>query len=615
MDEQTGKIRVRLWGIEDYGLEVPCRKACPVNTGAGQYVREIAAGNYLEGYLNAKRPNPLASVCARICAAPCEDNCLRGNMDAPVSIRALKKFVCELYENEETFQKPLTPAGCVNQSGKKVAVIGGGPAGIAGSHVLADLGYQVTIFESSERLGGALWKYIPAYRLPRSIVDLELKSLICKNVEVRLESGLTETMNLDMLSMQGFQAFFIACGANHSLDLAIEGRDTQGVYKAIDYLININRDINVELGEKVVVIGGGNVAVDVVHPHIRSAFEDDKGFPASDPGLSGIDAARSAMKHGAESVILTSLESLKEMPAIQSEKGREDFKEAQNEGVKLMPGVGPTKILVEDGKVIGVEFLKVARLFDNEGRFSPTFKQNSEIRVEADSVIMAIGRVPDLFLSEQDGVELTPEGRLKVDIKTMQTSALDVFGGGDCTFAPGIIVDAVADGKRVAASIHKFLQSGNIEEKIAVNVQKLDPDNFRSTDCFDIVPRQIPELRPLEERSFTVEVEKNYNEATARTQAGRCLDCYVQTIYDSELCILCLACVRICPSRCLSFVSLEHFVASEAITDDFLKEFAGSGSVGLIKDDDCCIRCGLCAKVCSSGAMSMERMQTSFETI
>lgn len=616
MSEQSSKIEVHLHRLEDYGLEIPCRQACPVNTGAGQYVREIAAGRYLEGYLNAIQPNPLASVCARICAAPCEDNCRRGNVDTPVSIRALKRFVCELYENVEITGKKNPAAFSVNQSGKKVAVIGGGPAGISCSHVLADLGYQVTIFESSERLGGALWKFIPAYRLPRSVIDRELESLTSKNVEVRLECGLNETMNLDILSGQGFQAFFLACGADRSLDLAIEGRDARGVYKAIDYLNNINRNIKVELGEKVVVIGGGSEAVDVAQSTMRPAFEDDKAFAASDPGLSGIDAARCAIKSGAGSVIMASLESLERMPAVQSGKGKEELREAQNEGVKLMSGVGPRKILVEGGKVVGVEFMEIEYLFDDADQYAPTFKHGSEMRIEADSVIMAIGRVPNLFfLDERDGVELTPKGRLKVDPETLQTSALDVFGGGDCVFTPGIIVEAVADGKQVAASIHKFLQSGEIKEKLAVNIRKLNPDNFRSIDCFDAVSRQMPAMRPLAERALTVEVEKSYDEAMAREQAGRCLDCYIQTVYDPELCILCGACIGICPGRCLSFVNLDCLVAGEDGTAAFLEAHTTSGALGLIKDDDSCIRCGLCVRVCSSSALTMERLQTSIETV
>lgn len=616
MNRQPKKVQVNLVRLEDYGLEVPCYKACPVNTGAGAYVREIAEGNYQEGYLKAVQPNPMASVCARICAAPCEDDCRRTIVDEPVTIRALKRFVCEKYENTQVREKTQSSNRHFNQPGKKVAVIGGGPAGITCSHVLADFGYRVTIFEAAERLGGALWKFIPAYRLPRSVLDQELESLTDKNVDVLLENGLNHSTNIDFLSRQGYQAFFLACGADRSLDLAIEGRHALGVYKAIDYLITVNRNMKVELGKKVVVIGGGNTAVNAVHPHSHSIFEDDVGFAASDPGLSGIDAARSAMKNGAESVIIASLEAMADMPAVQTEKGRKEINEAQNEGVKLLEGVGPKKILVENGKVVGVEFLKVERLLDDTGRFAPTFQANSEIRFEADSVIMAIGRVPDLFfLQETDGVELTPEGRLKVDPETLQSSALDIFGGGDSAFEPGVIVDAVAHGKQAAISIHKFLQSGNIREKLVVRIQKLDPENFRKTPGYDVIPRRLPEKTPISERSFTVEVEKNYDEQTALEQAGRCLDCYIQTVYDSELCILCRSCVEICPCRCLHFVEIEQLVSAEKATVKFMGEYQSGGSMGLIKEDETCIRCGLCARVCPSGALTLERLHTSLEAI
>ncbi len=617
MTRQVGKkLQVFLRRLEDYGIEVPCRKACPVKTGAGEYVREIVKGNDLKGYLKAVGPNPLASVCARICAAPCEDECRRGNVDEPVSIRALKRFVCQQHEHSRPMKTQKSSIPDSEKSTQKVAVIGGGPAGIACSHVLADLGYKVTIFEATERLGGALWKFIPPYRLPRSVLDRELESLTEKNVEVLLESGLNHTTNIDFLSRKGFQAFFLACGADRSLDLAIEGRHAQGVYKAIDYLLAVNRNMKVELGEKVVVIGGGHSAVNGNHPDRHLIFEDDVGFAASDPGLAGIDAARCALKNGAKSVMIASLESLAEMPAVQSEKGRGEIAEARHEGVRLLDGVGPKKILVENGQVVGVEFLKVEHLFDDEGHFVPVYRANSEIRIEADSVIIAVGRVPSLFfLRESDGVELTPEGRIKVDPETLQSSALDIFGGGDSAFDPGIIVDAVAHGKKAAASIHKFLRSGNIREKMMVRVRKLNPDRFRNRLDYDVLERKMPEKIPRADRTLTVEVEQKYAEEIAREQAARCLDCYIQTIYDSELCILCNSCVDICPQGCLHFVKMDRVEPAGKANATFIEEHACAKHVGLIKDDEDCIRCGLCARVCPSGALTLERLHTSFETV
>lgn len=615
MTTPSPAIAVRLFRLEEYGLEAPCRKACPVHTGAGEYVREIADGRFWEGYMRASAPNPLASVCARICAAPCEDLCRRRHVDAPVTIRALKKFVCRLHENTEEAATPPKSSSPLGRHRKKVAVIGGGPAGIACSHVLADLGYHVTIFELSERLGGALWKYIPAYRLPRSVLDRELESLTAKNVEVRLEEGLSATMTLDRLSGQGFQAFFLACGADRGLDLAIEGREARGVYKAIDYLININRGIHVELGQRVVVLGGGTMAVDAANLRMLPAFEDDMGFAASDPGLSGIDAARSAMRHGAGSVVITSLEKFADMPAVQTEKGRDEIREAHNEGIRLCDGFGPKKILVEDGRVVGVELLAVEHLYDAQGRFAPVFTPDSEIRLAADSVILAIGRAPNFsFLQPWDGVELGPEGRIKVDAQTLQSSAMDVFGGGDCAFAPGIIVEAVDHGKRAAAAIHRFLQSSEIQETLRVSVRQLDPVCLKSRGRFDAVPRRMPALKPLGERGFTDEVEGNYDEAMAREQAGRCLDCLVQTVYDADLCVLCGACLAICPTRCLRCVDIDQLTADSPETLAFLQSHSGGDMTAMIKDDDLCLRCGLCAAVCPSGAMTMERLLTSLET-
>jgi len=605
-------IRVRLNRLEDYPLMVPCRQACPVHTDAGNYIRAIARGAYKEGYRLARKPNPMASVCGRVCAAPCEDKCRRGTIDAPVTIRALKRFVCEQHEASLPSEcHPPKPEDVIASSHDKVAVIGGGPAGIGCADTLLDWGYRVTLFEATEMVGGALWQFIPEYRLPRSVLNVEVCALLEKGLDLRLETPLNDKVTLSSLREQGYKAFFLACGATRGLDLAIEGRDADGIFRAVDYLLNVNRGYRVDLGKKVVAIGGGSVAVDVARTALRPVQrEGTQIFPSTEEGLAGLDAARSALRGGAESVTMVSLESLEELPAARSQQGKEELVEALREGVQLKAGLGPKRILVEDGKVVGVEFLQVDRMFDEEGRFNPTFKPGTETTLEADAVILAIGQSPELsFLKEEDGIELTVRGTIHVDPVTMATTAPGVFAGGDAAFGPRIIIDAVANGKRAAYSIDQYLRSVSLRECRDIAVEELNPEVFRRDPHYDRIKRQPAPLVPSDRRIGPTEVEKVYEEDTANQQALRCLDCYIHTIYDPELCILCGRCTGTCPTRCIIFVSADLLESDHESTRDFLAARPATDKTAFIKDDDLCIRCGLCAHVCPTNAMTLERFQ------
>jgi NADPH-dependent glutamate synthase beta subunit-like oxidoreductase len=299
------------WLLQNF----PCREACPVHTEAGRYVNLIAQGRYKEAYRIARQPNPFASICGRICAAPCEDVCRRGKIDAPIAIRALKRFVCERYGVEslldwERLREVLSPA--IPRRPERVAIIGAGPAGLSCAHDLALLGYQVTVFEAQPVAGGMLRLGIPEYRLPRELLRLEVNAILSLGVDLKLNMKLGRDFSLRGLREQGFDAIFLGLGAHKSRDLRIEGVELDGVLRAIDFLLNINLGYRVEVGNRVIVIGGGNVAVDVA----RAVVRQERPEGAARDLTEALDAARSAIRFGAKEVHMVCLESREEPAAL-----------------------------------------------------------------------------------------------------------------------------------------------------------------------------------------------------------------------------------------------------------------------------------------------------------
>ncbi|RPJ60719.1 MAG: 4Fe-4S dicluster domain-containing protein [Acidobacteria bacterium] len=617
--------------MEFWKRMIPCQAACPVRTDAGKYVQLIAQGQFEQAYLVARSPNPLASICGRVCAAPCEDSCRRGKIDAPISIRALKRFVCEKYGVESRVpdtQDPLyggTPdagnriswhlPGLVQtrargQTPKKVAVIGAGPAGVSCAHDLALMGYRVTVFESSESLGGMLAHGIPEFRLPRSVIDKEIEKIVGLDVDVRLNLPLSVDFGLTELRNAGYESIFIAIGTQQGRDLKIEGADLDGVIKAVDFLLNINHGYRTDLGKRVVVIGGGFVAFDAARMALRTALEPDLDHQAGSMPAA-LDAARAALRSGVAEVRICSLESFDEMPALRSEQGREEFAEARHEGVQFHPQRGPHRILGRDGRVCGIELIGVTRTYDPDGRFNPVYDSEIQERLEADSVILAVGQQADLsFLKPADGVQLTPRGTILIDPKTLATTAPGVFAGGDVAFGPRNLIDAVANGKQAALSIDDYLREKPPGPAVQLNVEKIPTRAYRMAPDYEKMPRQAPPSVSLDRRTGISEVESGYAEAEARRQAERCLYCHIQTIYDPEKCVLCNRCVDICPEYCLKLVPVE---ALDLDADTIIKAAGlsraredGAALSAMIKDDEKCIRCGLCAKRCPTDAMTME---------
>lgn len=629
------KFKTIIPDVEFWKNMIPCQAACPVKTDAGRYVQLIAQGEYKEAYLVARSPNPLASICGRVCAAPCEDACRRGRIDAPVSIRALKRFVTEKYgvesmepSTQDALFEGSTEAGNkirwhlpiletskrIQKREEKVAVIGAGPAGVSCAHDLALMGYHVTIFEASALPGGMMYHGIPEFRLPRQIIEKEIAKVKNLGVEVKFNTPLSAEFGLAELRKEGFKAVFISVGVQKGRDLNIEGIELDGVVKAVDYLLNINNGYRIDLGKKVLVIGGGFVAFDAARMALRRGLDDDAEVEGSELAggeiKSAMDAARSAIRSGSTDVRMISLEALGELPVVRTSQGQEEFHEAHKEGVTFHPSRSARRFIGENGRLTKVELRGVTRVFDEDGRFNPEFDDSVSEVLEADSVVLAIGQQADLsFLKPEDNVDLTPAGVIKVDPKTLATSAPGLFAGGDVAFGPRNLIEAVANGKQAALSVDDYLRGPGSTTHFKLRVEKIPTYSYRMAEDYEKCEREAPPTVALDRRTGISEVESGYDDEEARQQAERCLACHIQTIYDPQKCVLCNRCVDVCPESCLKLVSLDTLDLPEETKEQaiaaggFTEEMTLSA---MLKDDDKCIRCGLCAIRCPTDAMTME---------
>jgi formate dehydrogenase (NADP+) beta subunit len=629
---RSKKIKAKAYPLEWYRNNVPCRKACPVDTDSGQYVQLIAAEKYEEAFGVARSPNPLASICGRVCAAPCEDACRRGAIDSPVTIRTLKRFLTERYGSES--QKPnafksllqgeisagaQSPGhlGAFNQRPsmpeKKVAIIGSGPAGLGAAHDLALMGYNVTVFEAAAELGGMMRFGIPEYRLTRSVIAKEIGNIQSLGVKFKPNFKITSDYNLSNLQKDGFKAIFISAGTQSGIGLNIPGADLDGVIKAVDYLLNINKGYKINLGNNVLIIGGGSVALDAARTAIRGFYSPDEAIEmAAEAGEIhiAIDVARSARREGSINVHVASLESFAEMPAALTVQGNEELEEARCEGITFHPSRGPKQIIGKEGKVTGIELIDVESVFDAEGKFNPTFKPGSEKYHEFDSIILAIGQKADTsFLSPDDGIELTPRGLIKINPETMGTTAPGIYAGGDVAFGPRILIEAIANGKRAARSINEYLTDNSEKFHTEVIIETIPINDYCMPTAYEKEDRRMPNTIEVDRRTGISEVEEVFDETVAIKQAERCLQCHVETIYDAELCVLCNRCVDICPEDCLALIELDRVEIEGADTASLKTDLEEETKYSvMLKDHTKCIRCGLCAKRCPTGAWTMQRL-------
>ena len=629
--------RTKLVDLDWLESNFPCMQACPVHTQAGRYVGLIAQGRYEEAYRYARAPNPFASVCGRVCGHPCEAACRRGQLDMPISIRALKRFVTERYGPESRNPIDVFSERPRALYAEKVAIIGSGPAGMSAAHDLALLGYPVTIFEAAAVPGGMMHLGIPEYRLPRDVLQAQIREILDLGPELRLNMRLGRDFFLDDLRSQGYKAVLLALGLHRSRDLNLPGHDLDGVVKGIDFLLNVNLGYRFQIGKKVVVVGGGNVAIDVARSAMREQQQklmtDIAGVVLPNELTSSemdvamkefMDVSRQALRMGAREVHLVCLESREEMPAAE-----EEIEEGLSEGMKIHPLLGPKQFVGQNGKVTGLEVIRCTSVFDAQHRFNPTFAPGTETIIPCDTVILAIGQASDLsFLRESDGVETTRQGTVKINSETLMSTAPGIFAAGDIAFGPRLIISAVADGKKAAEQIDKFIRGSAWKPKPRF-VQITILDHHKMAEAYDEYSRLAVPTIPLERRTGVTEVETGFTEEQARREASRCLQCWINTIFEGHEaegteCILCGGCVDVCPENCLQLVPLNQFEFSNetlqqvaASSDSRALELLhlsaeelanGRGSV-MVKDETICIRCGLCAERCPVNTISMEAFE------
>ncbi len=582
----------------------PCRAACPVHTDAGGYVTAIAEGRYRDAYLIARGPNPFASICGRVCAAPCEAACRRGTVDAPIAIRALKRFVTERYGVESFAASaiwhdahgPVPPA-----SGPSVGIIGGGPAGLAAAADLRLAGHPVTVYEAQDRLGGMMVLGIPEYRLARGLITREIEAVLELGVDARTSFRVGADSGLGDL-LEEHAALFLAVGTGRARDLDLPGHELDGVLRAVEFLLNVNQGFTIDLGERVVVVGGGNVAFDAARTALRAASE---GTAASTPAPTArpsaedarramtttLDVARAALRAGVLDVTIVALESPEEIPA-----DPEEIAEAEQEGVKIIYRKGPHRFL-GDTRVTGLETIDVASVFDEQGRFAPSFLPATEEVLPADTVILAVGQAADLsFLGGGVEVERAPWGGVQVDPTTLRTSHPRIWAGGDVARGPRNLIDAIADGQRAAASIDAELGGvlGGVPAPRPPRIEITLRTGFRRLSTgYDAIPRVPIPATPTDRRIGFAEVEVGYGAREARLESLRCLRCFDNVMLDPELCILCGLCVDVCPTNCITIVRADNAGVGDAAQS------------ALLLDEDLCIRCGLCVNRCPPAALSM----------
>jgi NADPH-dependent glutamate synthase beta subunit-like oxidoreductase/NAD-dependent dihydropyrimidine dehydrogenase PreA subunit len=505
--------------VSDEGSS-PCKAECPAHIGIQGYIKLASTGRYKEALELIKEENPFPAVCGRICPRKCESACTRGDIDDPLAIDDIKKFIADKELSGDSRFIPRIK----NDYGKKIAVVGAGPAGLSCAFYMAIDGYKVTVFEKQKALGGMMTLGIPSFRLEKDVVNAEINILKDLGVEFKTNVEIGSDISLKELRSQGYEAFFLAIGAQAGRRLGIEGEDANGVISGVDFLCNVNLGESKELKGKTIVIGGGNVAIDV---------------------------ARTAVRVGSDKVEMFCLENRKQMPALD-----EEIEEALAEDIEIKNSWGPVKVLTEKGKVKAVEFRKCLSVFDENGRFSPSYDDNDIMTVEADNVLISVGQSIEWGEILKDSkVELNPNKTIKADPKTLQTAEEDIFTGGDALTGPRFAIDAIAFGKEAAISIHRHVQPGQdlLIGRTIRDYRSFDKDSL-NLDGYDKIPRETTAHVAAKESKETFnDLRGTFTEDQIKKETERCLGCGA-TVVDEFMCVGCGVCTTKCKFDAISLI-------------------------------------------------------------
>lgn len=530
--------------------EAPCKKACPAGVDVPRYVRLVAEGKFDDALDVVREKLPFPLICGRACFHPCEDRCNANYLEGPVAICALKRFAAERPETVLR-EMPFIPS-----TGKSVAVVGSGPAGLTAAYYLARLGHAVTVFEALPEAGGMMRFGIPDYRLPKDILAQEIDAVKNAGVDIKTDSRVESP---GRLLEQGYDAVFAAIGAHRSLRLGVPGEDAAGVKDCVYWMRGLNSGKRDNPGNKVVVIGGGNAAV---------------------------DAARCAIRLGSKEVTILYRRSREEMPAHPVE-----VDQAEDEGVKIQFLAMPTRIAMSGDKItVNCISTRLGNL-DDSGRRRPEPVPGSEFTLDADTVISAVGQAPEL--PDDFGLATADGGTIKVDAVTLAASKAGIFAGGDAVTGPASIVEAIAAGRKAAASIDRYLGGrGEIDVALAPPVVRTIQTELQG---FPVGDRTQMPCVPIDERikGFS-SVELGYNEEQATKEARRCLRCDLPITVDPESCTGCLTCVQRCSLR---------FGNNFSAVWAKLMVVPLTGEVNEIIFTDKCDTCGICARYCPHDAL------------
>ena len=525
-----------------------CKVGCPAHINIQAYVSLALKRRYQDALQLIKEASPFPSICGRVCPHPCESDCKRDQIDEPVAIHSIERFIADLDLNAGKRYMPKMK----DKREDKVAIVGSGPAGLTCAYYLAQEGYQVTIFEKASVLGGMLTTGIPSYRLPRKIVEAEIELIRDMGVTMKTGVEVGKDQTIAQLRQEGFRAFFIAIGAQECIRLGVEGEDLKGVYSGLDYLRQVNIGKPVALGKDVAVIGGGNVAM---------------------------DAVRSVRRLGSANAFILYRRGLEEMPSRP-----EEIEACQEEGIPLNTLTQPVRFISENGQVKAIECIKT-RLTDPDGsgRRSPAPIAGSEFTMKVDAVIKALGQEADWScLTPECACTLTGWGTMKVDPLTLQSDDPDIFAGGDAARGPKSVIEAIADGRQAALSIDRFIRGENLRLGRDVELKAItEPQKEKYNPA---ARAKMPHLEPQARVKNFDEVEQGFTEELVAQEAGRCITCgsccvqacpwnimqFNQAMTKAVKCDLCVekrgrheipACFAICPTRCIYWGDPKQFPA------------------------------------------------------